>query len=151
MNETHTAEIAALERLCFSDPWSVGSIAEELENPLSCWIVAEDESGSVLGYAGSQTVMDEADVMNVAVSPDARRQGTGSMLMISLMNMLFQRGVRLLTLEVRASNEGAVSMYHKLGFIQVGRRPCYYRHPREDALILRAELPGSPFVEKVNN
>lgn len=139
MNERHVAQIAALEKLCFSDPWSEGSIASELNNPLSLWLVALDGE-QVAGYIGSQSVMGESDMMNVAVHPDCRRQGIAEALIKELQQQLQALGNNCLTLEVRASNESAIALYEKLNFEQVGRRPNYYRHPKEDALILRKEL-----------
>ena len=138
MTRQHVAQVAALEKLCFSAPWSEDSVAGELDNPLSVWLVCVDR-GKVLGYVGSQTVLDETDMMNIAVLPEARRAGIGERLILSLIEMLKDRGSRSLTLEVRASNTPAISLYEKLGFLQVGRRPNYYRSPREDALILRKE------------
>lgn len=131
--------IAELEKLCFSDPWSENSIASELVNPLSYWLVAED-NGKIAGYVGSQAVLDAADMMNLAVSPDYRQQGVGQALVNGLVAYLEQNNVIALLLEVRVSNMPAISLYEKLGFIQVGRRPKYYHNPREDALILRKEL-----------
>ena len=138
MTRQHVAQVAALEKLCFSAPWSEDSVAGELENSLSVWLICEDR-GKVLGYVGSQTVLDETDMMNIAVLPEARRAGIGERLILSLIEMLKDRGSRSLTLEVRASNTPAISLYEKLGFLQVGRRPNYYCSPREDALILRKE------------
>ena len=139
MNESHVAQVAELEKICFSDPWSENSVASELKNPLSCWLVAE-EDGVVAGYIGSQTVMDESDMMNVAVHPDHRRKGVAESLVNELIEALKKRGSRCLTLEVRASNEPAKTLYEKLGFVQVGLRRNYYRNPKEDALILRKEF-----------
>ena len=139
MNESHIAQVAALEKLCFSDPWSENSVASELKNPLSCWLVAE-EDGVVAGYVGSQTVMDESDMMNVAVHPDYRRKGIAEALVAELVEALKKRESHCLTLEVRASNEPAKALYEKLGFTQVGLRKSYYRNPKEDALILRKEF-----------
>ena len=138
MNESHVQPIAEIEKLCFSDPWSVNSIGSELKNPLSLWIVAED-NGKVAGYVGSQTVLGEADMMNLAVHPDYRRQGIGEELVQQLIYRLKQQGSHILMLEVRASNAPAIALYEKLGFYQVGRRPNYYTKPKEDALILRKE------------
>lgn len=132
-------QLADLERLCFSDPWSISAFEYELKNPLSLWLVAV-ESDRVLGYVGSQTVMPESDIMNIAVLPEFRKQGIGEKLILKLMNELSQAGATSISLEVRASNAPAISLYEKLGFSQIGRRPGYYRHPREDALILRKEL-----------
>lgn len=131
--------IAELEKICFSDPWSENSIASELHNPLSYWLVAEDK-GCVAGYVGSQAVLDSADMMNIAVSPEFRRCGIGEKLINSLILHLRKENIRMLLLEVRISNEPAIALYTKLGFEQVGRRPRYYHNPREDALILRKEL-----------
>ena len=68
MQARHVPQIAALERLCFSDPWNEAAVGGELENPLSLWLVAE-QNGAVLGYVGSQMVPPEADMMNIAVAP----------------------------------------------------------------------------------
>lgn len=138
MNESHIEPIAQIEKLCFSDPWSVRSIGSELKNPLSLWLVAMD-GDRVAGYVGSQTVLGEADMMNLAVHPDYRRRGIGEELVIRLVEQLRLQGSHILMLEVRASNAPAIALYDKLGFFQVGRRPNYYTKPKEDALILRKE------------
>ena len=139
MTSAHTTQIAELEKLCFSDPWSENSIASELSNPLSFWLVALDGE-RVVGYIGSQTVIDESDVLNVAVTPEYRRQGIAQQLIEELSGELRARNVRILTLEVRVSNDAAIALYEKLGFRQAGRRKNYYFNPKEDAWILRKEL-----------
>ena len=138
MNESHVAQVAALEKLCFSMPWSENSIASELRNDLALWLVAVDE-GSVVGYVGSQTVFPETDMMNIAVLPERRREGIAEVLVDSLIVELKRIGSSSLTLEVRASNVPAISLYEKKGFHEAGRRKNYYRNPKEDALILRKE------------
>ena len=138
MNEGHVKAVAELEKICFSDPWSENSVASELKNKLALWLVAEEE-GRVAGYIGSQTCTDESDVMNVAVHPDFRRRGIAEALVNALVDELKAIESRCLTLEVRASNVPAISLYEKLGFAEVGRRKNYYRNPREDALIMRKE------------
>ena len=138
MDEGHVPQIAALEKICFSQPWSEQSIASELTNALSVWLVAEAD-GALAGYIGSQSVLGESDVMNVAVSPDYRRQGIGEALVLALVEELKKHGNHCLSLEVRLSNTPARTLYEKLGFAEVGRRPNYYRNPKEDALILRKE------------
>lgn len=139
MNETHIPAIAEMERLCFSDPWSESSIATELTCRLSYWLVAV-EHGEVLGYIGSQSVLGESDMMNVAVHPDHRRKGIAEALVLTLSADLRANGNSCLTLEVRASNMPAITLYEKLGFTQVGLRKNYYRNPKEDAYILRKTL-----------
>ena len=138
MDPSHVAQVAELEKVCFSAPWSENSIHSELTNPLSLWLVAVEDD-VLLGYVGSQSVMGEADMMNVAVKPECRRRGIARELVEALVAALARRDVHTLTLEVRASNEPAKALYGQLGFKQVGRRPNYYRNPREDALILRKE------------
>ena len=138
MTAEHVHQVAALEKVCFSDPWSESSVDSELENSLSCWLVALDGE-TVAGYVGSQTVMDETDMMNVAVHPDFRRQGVARVLILALIGELRKRGSRCLTLEVRASNDPARALYESLGFAHVGTRRNYYQNPKEDALILRKE------------
>ena len=138
MKAEHVPQVAALEKLCFSDPWSENSVASELKNPLSLWIVAV-EGETVAGYVGSQSVMGESDMMNIAVHPDYRRRGIGEKLVYELISGLKEGGNRCLTLEVRVSNAPAIALYEKLGFAQVGLRKNYYRNPKEDALILRKE------------
>lgn len=138
MNIGDVDTLAKIELSCFSDPWSVAAFTYELTNPLSTWLVAEQD-GNIVGYVGSQAVLDEADVMNVAVIPQYRRQGIAKLLIQSLIEQLQSKGVQKLSLEVRVSNEPAIALYNMLGFEQVGRRPGYYRKPREDALIMRKE------------
>ena len=135
MNEDHINQIVEMEQLYFSDPWSASAFQSELDNSLALWLVAV-EGDRVLGYVGSQTVLGQADMMNLAVSPLFRRQGVASGLVDALIKHLKERDVHVLVLEVRASNEPAIRLYEKYGFVQVGRRPNYYAHPKEDALIL---------------
>ena len=138
MDDSHIAEIAALEKICFSDPWSEASISSELLNPLSLWLVALD-GDRVVGYVGSQSVLDGADMMNIAIDPAYRRRGVALELVERLEMALKEKGVICLALEVRASNAAAIALYEKLGFSVIGKRPNYYRHPKEDALIMRKE------------
>ena len=137
MTAADVPSVAALEKLCFSDPWSASLIASELDNPLSLWLVWE-EDGAAAAYLGVQRVPPQADVMNVAVSPALRRRGIARALFAELERRLPE--IDELFLEVRVSNSGAIALYRTLGFEQVGRRPNYYLDPREDALILRKEL-----------
>ena len=138
MTDAHVVQVADIEKLCFSDPWSEKSVASELNNPLSLWLVACSHA-TVAGYVGSQSVGDEADMMNVAVHPDFRRRGIAQKLVTELIKALSEKGVKSLALEVRESNAPAIALYKQLGFQQVGLRPNYYRNPKENALIMRKE------------
>ena len=138
MEACHVVQVAQLEKLCFSDPWSEKSVASELENKWALWLVALEDD-VVVGYIGSQTAVDETDVMNVAVHPDHRRKGVAEALIGNLVSELKARGSHALMLEVRDSNAPAISLYEKLGFLQVGLRKNYYHNPKEHARILRKE------------
>ena len=139
MSADHARQVAKIESLCFSAPWSENAIRSELTNPLSAWFVAVD-ADKVVGYIGSQTVLGESDMMNLAVLPEYRRQGVGRALVDVLIHHLTDKAVKCLTLEVRASNDAAIELYNCMGFVEVGRRPNYYSKPKEDALILRKDL-----------
>ena len=93
LQESHVAQVAALEKECFSAPWSENSIRYELSNPLSLWLVAV-EGEMVVGYIGSQSVMDEADMMNVAVSAEYRRRGIACRLIDGLITALDNQNVK---------------------------------------------------------
>ena len=138
MKAEHVPQVAQLEKLCFADPWSEMSIESELKSIWSYWVVAvEDEQ--VVCYVGSQSSIDETDIMNIAVHPGWRRRGIAESLIDYLIKDLKNRGSHALMLEVRVSNDPAIALYEKLGFRQVGLRKNYYRNPKEDALILRKE------------
>jgi len=111
MTAEHVPQVAALEKVCFSDPWSEKSVASELENPLSCWLVALDGE-TVAGYVGSQTVMDETDMMNIAVHPDFRRQGVARALILALTEELKNRGI-LLTVCSKNNEDTAKEPFEK--------------------------------------
>ena len=140
MNADHLDQVAELERICFSTPWSRNMLAEELENALSAFLVAVDDADNVVGYAGLQVILDEGYITNVAVRPDCRQQGIAGKLLQVFLD--FAQGNRLafLTLEVRASNYDAIALYGSRGFREAGRRKNYYEHPREDAIIMTKEF-----------
>ena len=127
--------MAELERQNFSEPWPEIAVRSELTNKRALALVAV-EDGVVAGYVGSQTVLQEADMMNIAVADTHRRRGIARMLVEELIRQL---DAYQLTLEVRASNAPAIALYETLGFQQVGLRKNYYHKPKEDALILRKE------------
>ena len=135
MTMEHIPQVAALERVCFSRPWSEESLQGELWNDSAVVIVAEGEDGAVLGYAGLQTVLDEGYINNVAVDPKYRRQGIADELIAAFVRF-GQAKLAFLTLEVRASNAPAIALYAKHGFGEVGRRKNYYEDPKEDALLM---------------
>ena len=140
MTADHLDEVAELERLCFSVPWSRNMLAEELDNALSAMLVALDDQGRVAGYAGLQVILDEGYITNVAVRPDCRRQGVAGQILQVFLDFAQAQGLAFLTLEVRASNQAAILLYGSRGFRGMGRRKNYYVHPREDAIIMTKEF-----------
>ena len=143
MNADHLDEVAELERICFSAPWSRNMLAEELDNALSAFLVALDGDGKVVGYAGVQVILDEGYITNVAVRPEWRRRGVAGKLLQVFLDFAQANHLAFLTLEVRESNYGAIALYGSRGFRSVGRRRNYYEHPREDAVIMTREF-GDP-------
>lgn len=139
MDRSHIPQILALEQTCFSTPWTETMLTDALFDPQASFIVAEDEEGNVLGYAGLHVVVDEGYIDNIAVEPDARRHGVAS----ALLDVYCRFGganLAFLTLEVRSSNAPAIALYEKHGFQRAGLRPGYYQHPREDAVIMTREF-----------
>ena len=136
MNADHLEDLERLERICFSRPWSKRMLGEELENQCAAFLVAEDENGTVLGYAGLLVMLDEGYITHVAVFPEYRRLGVAAKIIDVYMNFAAANDLAFLTLEVRPSNEAAIALYRRFGFEEVGRRKNYYDLPKEDALIL---------------
>jgi ribosomal-protein-alanine N-acetyltransferase len=149
MNADHLDEVAELERICFSVPWSRNMLAEELDNLLSAFLVALDDNDKVVGYAGVQIILDEGYITNVAVRPECRRQGIAAKLLQVFLDFAKANKLAFLTLEVRASNYDAIALYGSRGFRSVGRRKNYYEHPKEDAIIMTLEFDHG--TENPNN
>lgn len=139
MAAAHIAAIADIEKRCFSTPWSVAALTEELDNPHAVFYAATDGE-QVLGYAGMHHVGDEGYIDNVAVAPEARRQGVARALMSALEEYGRERSLYRLTLEVRASNAPAIALYEGAGYVSDGVRPKFYAKPTEDAVILSLYL-----------
>lgn len=132
---------AALEAEVFSeDPWTPYMIAEELSSPASRYWIATDDSGDVVGYGGAKVGGDQADVMTIGVRSHARGQGIGAAILDALLAWSREAGAREIFLDVRPSNESAIRLYEKRGFVEIGRRPRYFRNPVEEAVEMRASL-----------
>jgi ribosomal-protein-alanine N-acetyltransferase len=136
---TDGAALAALERRCFSDPWSERSFGEALVVSSTFVLVAEGVRGGVAGYFVGHVAVGSAEVLNLAVAPEARRRGLGRELLEAGLLELAARGADEVFLEVRESNLAAQALYRDYGFVEVGRRRDYYTRPRESALVLRLD------------
>lgn len=139
MTPAHLPQAAALERACFSHPWTEQALAEDLDNELLTLLAAVGEDGTLLGYGEVRTVLDEGTLERIAVAPQFRRHGAAEALLRRFLDD--GRGkLAFLTLEVRAGNAPAIGLYEKLGFEVVGRRRNYYREEGEDALLMTVVL-----------
>lgn len=132
MEKYDAAELAELDKVCFSVPWSEKSFGDEAENALAKYYVAKD-NGKIVGYGGIWLVADEGQITNIAVLPDMRRCGVASKLLEKLLDEAKDMPV---VLEVRKSNAAAISLYEKYGFLQIGERKNFYHSPVENAIIM---------------
>ena len=139
MAECHIKDIAEIERLCFSTPWSEAGLTEELSNGNARFFVALTE-GNIAGYIGAHNILGEVYITNVAVNPNYRRQGIAASLIEKITQMSKVENAEFITLEVRESNASAQALYENQGFQVVGRRKAFYENPREDAILMTLYL-----------
>lgn len=126
--------VAKLEKECFSEPWSAAAIAESIEHG-TVFFVAENGK-DVMGYIGFNAVADECYITNIAVFLDYRKRGVGTALLNKSISYCKSNKLSFISLEVRASNNAAIHLYTKNGFIKEGERRDFYRHPKENAFIM---------------
>ena len=137
MNESHIQGVYELSKECFTVPWSLESISNELKNNVAHYIIAEDLStNKVIGFIGVWIIVGEGDITNIAVSPNYRKKSIASNLLLNLFQLCKNNNCDAITLEVRASNIPAQKLYNKFGFIQEGLRKGYYEDNSEDAIIM---------------
>ena len=134
MSDAHISQIAIIEELCFSTPWSENSLSEELENHHARFFVLMSED-RVAGYIGAHNILGEVYITNVAVHPDYRGKGFAKALINRLIDDC-RSDDGFVTLEVRVSNTPARSLYSGLGFREVGLRKNFYESPTEDGLLM---------------
>ena len=135
----HIPQIEEIERECFSRPWTAEQLMSQMRDAQHEFIAAVDDS-RVLGYVGLMYVLDEGYISNVAVHPEARRQGIGDALIDALAAKAAELELAFLTLEVRESNAPAIALYAKHSFHPVGKRKNYYDAPKEDAVLMTCYL-----------
>ncbi|MBQ8189674.1 MAG: ribosomal protein S18-alanine N-acetyltransferase [Lachnospiraceae bacterium] len=131
-------QVCQIENNSFSAPWSYKSFKESLANPNAFYVVAcpEDNLQQIQGYCGVYLIGDEADINQVAVVKEHRRNGIGKQMLNELMHILEEKNIVAVTLEVRKSNVAAIALYESLGFVTEGVRKNFYEKPTEDALIM---------------
>ena len=129
-------DILVVEKLSFSIPWSKDSFEKEIvDNNLAIYLVAKVNEKAV-GYIGMWKVLNEGHITNVAVHPEFRHQGIGNQLVSELLSLCEKEDIDLVTLEVRKSNQNAIKLYEKHGFVAEGIRKAYYQDNKEDAIIM---------------
>ena len=136
-------QVRVLDQLSFTLPWPESAFRYELlENPHSMLWVAEAPGAQarIVGLVVVWLILDEAHIATIAVHPDYRRKGIGASLLAEALKGAILNGSLNATLEVRAQNAGAQSLYHRFHFEIVGRRPRYYRDNNEDALLMTVNL-----------
>ena len=133
--------LSAIERRCFTDPWSPAGFEDAMATAGGFGLAAVG-STEILGYLIGRVIADEAEILNLAVTPDARRRGIASALLRAGLDYCTRQGVVAVFLEVRESNQQARALYLSQGFRAVGQRAGYYRNPPEDAMVLRLTLGG---------
>ncbi|MBQ3726535.1 MAG: ribosomal protein S18-alanine N-acetyltransferase [Selenomonadaceae bacterium] len=127
--------VAEIEEKSFAMPWKRDDFWREAQNELATYIVGELD-GKIVAYAGAWVSFNQAEVMSVAVVPELRGQGVGTILFGELIQAVKARGATAITLEVRPSNTAAIKLYQSFGLKSVGRRRGYYLDNGEDALIM---------------
>lgn len=135
MDSQDIFSVLEVEKRSFTIPWSEEMFRIELQNPNCLYFVAEI-SNVIVGYVGLWIIVDEGHISSIAVAPSYRRLKIGRALMQNIFDIAQKKQLKGLTLEVRASNIGAIELYKSFGFKTEGRRKAYYSDNQEDALIM---------------
>jgi ribosomal-protein-alanine N-acetyltransferase len=138
MQEDDLAAVRAIEAMSFSNPWSENTFRGEIQNTSVSYplVVIRRPGDEVVAYIIFWHIRDDVQVNNIAVRPDCRGLGLGEALMRFAIDKVRNVGASFMTLEVRASNKPAVTLYRKLGFEVLGTRKSYYTKPDEDACVM---------------
>jgi len=135
--------VLEIDRLSFPIPWSENTYRYEIEENRSSYMnvvkIPFNGNNRIIGYVGFWFIVDEAHISTLAVHPDFRERGVGELLLRRVLNQASELKARLITLEVRVSNQTAINLYKKYQFEIVGSRPRYYRDNNEDALLMERE------------
>ena len=132
--------VSSIEKEVFSVPWTKDGFASALSIPGSNYLVVIDGDRNLVGYCGYYSVLDEAEITNVAIAPCYRKKGYAKLMLIELIEQAKSNGIRTVVLEVRFSNTDAIGLYERLGFQKLGVRKNFYEQPKEDAIIMLLEI-----------
>jgi ribosomal-protein-alanine N-acetyltransferase len=140
MQPADLGAVSALEQSVYPFPWSLGNFRDCLQAGYDCWVATH--GSELIAYAVLMVAMDEAHLLNIAVSSANQRQGIGRAFLDHIIGVARDRGAQIVYLEVRPSNHAARELYREAGFQQIAIRPAYYpaHRGREDALFLGITL-----------
>ena len=130
----HLSAVADLEMQCFADPWSEKALELLLTDGAYGAVCLQD--GCIVAYGGILWAPDEGQITNIATHPDHRRRGMGAAVLEHLIAEARSRGCEQLSLEARVSNTSAIALYERYGFLKMGLRRGFYKHPTEDAYVM---------------
>ncbi|MDZ7270670.1 MAG: ribosomal protein S18-alanine N-acetyltransferase [candidate division KSB1 bacterium] len=140
MEMADVPEVARIEGLCFSSPWSAQSFVSCLADREVVLSIVATINEQIAGYAVNWLVPPEIHIGNIAVAPDFRRLGVARQLLQTVLSYARTRGCTVAHLEVRVSNQAAITLYQSMGFRRVGIRRGYYQDNGEDALLMSANI-----------
>ena len=127
--------IMTIEQASFSDPWSRQGFMESMAQPFAVMLTAKD-AGEVIGYCCMYQLLDEGEIINVAIDPKRRGQGAGMAMLSELLSVGKASGVKRFLLDVRAGNEPAKRLYEKAGFVKLAVQKDFYETPTEDGWLM---------------
>ena len=139
ISKNDAGSVAKIEKECLSVPFTEEDILAYVENPIWHFLVAR-QGENVLGYISFTVIIDECQIVNVAVDPSARKRGVGSLLLESFLEYIKNLGVKSVFLEVRESNAPAIGLYKKFGFSAVGVSKNHYSKPTENAILMSLQF-----------
>lgn len=150
MRRRHLRQVLRIDHAVYPRPWSLGLYLGELATDEGRSYLVARQGATVIGYAGLMVIVDDAHVTTVAVAPSRQHDGVGTRLLLVLVRQAIALGAARVTLEVRASNRGAQSLYSRFGFAPSGVRRAYYVDNREDAVIMWAlDVTSAPYAERL--
>ena len=141
LTAAHLSAVAELEAVCFADPWSEKALVLLVSDGAYGAVCFSE--GRAMAYGGVVWAPDEGQITNIATHPDARRNGMGAAILEHLIAEARSRGCEQLSLEVRVSNIPAIALYERYGFVKMGIRRGFYKHPTEDAYVMCLQLSGT--------
>ena len=141
MTADKLSEVVKIEEIVHpGHHWSLDSFYNEINNKLAHYsCIVDANTNKILGFAGFWEILEEAHITSISILPEYRRMGLATILLKHIVKKCYKKMIKYITLEVRASNIGAIALYEKFGFKSVGRRKKYYQDNNEDALIMFTE------------